>query len=293
MAVSEFDINCALMAGVTDQETRPNTSLCPPKHKIISKLILVVIVALLVALGTGYAAMQVGITSWKEEVLLHDGSKIIVERTITYGGYRKIEDEEPSIREHSIKFKLPGTKKTIVWKSEYADDIGRYDFSLVALDIVNGVPYIITKPVGCLAYNKWGRPDPPYICFKYDGQQWQQIPLQQLPGIIKKPNVVISIGNDEQTIKEAQLKSGFVSAEIISELNEDLTQKEFKTIVRTPLKGVGCQEMIHDGKGKWFGIDWFTSQPSYEACLKVCNINRISAEYCPCSRLFNNNKKGE
>jgi len=29
---------------------------------------------------------------------------------------------------------------------------------LIAFDIIKGVPYIATRPAGCIAYNKWQRP---------------------------------------------------------------------------------------------------------------------------------------
>jgi hypothetical protein len=107
--------------------------------------------------------------SWKEEVLLHDGSKIIVERWQKRGGGHEI-GQKPPIREQSITFTLPGTIKIINWKDEYSEDIGHSNFDLVALHILNATPYIITTPNLCLSYNKWGRPNPPYVIFKFDGK---------------------------------------------------------------------------------------------------------------------------
>lgn len=52
--------------------------------------------------------------SWKEEVLLHDGQKIMVERSQTYKG--RSEPGQPApIGEHIIRFALPGSGKTITW----------------------------------------------------------------------------------------------------------------------------------------------------------------------------------
>ena len=44
--------------------------------------------------------------------------------------------------------------------------------------------------------------------------------------------------------------------------------------------------MIPTGDG-WLGIDWFSDQPTYEKCLKVCEREKIDLKQCPCDRLFN------
>ncbi len=44
-----------------------------------------------------------GGVSWKEEVLLHDGSKIIVNRSQSYGGRHEI-GQTPPIKEQEISF---------------------------------------------------------------------------------------------------------------------------------------------------------------------------------------------
>ena len=186
---------------------------------------------------------------WKEEVLLHDGSKIIVERWQKHGG-RHEPGQRPGIAEHSITFTLPGTNKTIKWKDEYSEDVGGSSLEILALDIKNGTTYIVTKPVGMLAYNKWERPNPPYIIFKLDGKVWKRISLAELPVEFKNINLVIDTMNDEEEL----VKQGLVSAEMIKEFNSSLTQEEYKTIVRTPLKpgspGVSGEELIYY-KGGW------------------------------------------
>lgn len=107
-------------------------------------------------------------TNWKEEVLLHDGSKIIVKRSQSYGGRHEI-GQGGSISEQDITFTMPNTNKTITFKDEYSEDIGGGNFLLLALHILNSTPYIVAQPWLCLAENKWGRPSPPYVFFKYDG----------------------------------------------------------------------------------------------------------------------------
>ncbi|MBK7502911.1 MAG: hypothetical protein IPI14_09975 [Polaromonas sp.] len=62
-----------------------------------------------------YAGMfGFGGDSWKEEVMLHDGRKIIVERTVQRGGRREV-GQQPPIKEQRLTFTMPGTKQQVVW----------------------------------------------------------------------------------------------------------------------------------------------------------------------------------
>ena len=168
--------------------------------------------------------------SWKEEVLLHDGSTLIVNRSQSYGGRHEI-GQPPPIKEHTITFTLPGSHNIITWTSEYGEDIGRTNFNPLALHILNGTPYIVVEPNLILSYNKWGRPNPPYVLFKYDGKAWQRIAIEELPAEFKNINLVINT-----LAYGKQLDSqGLASAEIVKKLNSSLTQEEYKTILRTPI----------------------------------------------------------
>lgn len=182
--------------------------------------------------------------SWKEEVLLHDGKKVIVERSQSYGGRHEI-GQSPPIKEWTITFTPPNSNKSITWKEEFNKDIGSATLGLLALDIVKGVPYIVTNPWGCLSYNKWGRPNPPYVIFKYDGKAWQRIPLEEFPAEIKEANVINNTGHHGRALNA---HAGVVTANEINEINgryapDVLYQKVF---VRIPLKpgsiGVSCPD---------------------------------------------------
>lgn len=190
----------------------------------------------LMILGGSMSACAMGDkTSWKEEVLLHDGKKIIVERSQTYGGRHEI-GQKPPVKEQKLTFTLPGSNRSITWKSEYSEDVGRANLNLLALHVLNGTPYIVAEPNLCLAYNKWGRPNPPYIFFKYDGKDWKRIPLSEFPIEFKNINVVIDTKGDAEEIT----KLGMVSAATVMELNSSLLRYpnehvEYKTIMREPL----------------------------------------------------------
>jgi len=243
---------------------------------------------LVLALGVSMSAeagfLGFGGTSWKEEVLLHDGSKIIVERTVERGGRHEI-GQRPSFIEQSLSFVLPSTNKRITWEDHFSEDLGNSSFNPMLVEIFGNTAYVLSSPAGCLSYNKWGRPNPPYVVFKYEDEVWKRIPMQELPAEIKLPNLVISSPDD--VAKNA--KHGVVSAEMIKHENEGFGQPQYRSILREAIANAGgsrCDKMIPYGKGGWLGLDWFSDQPTYEACLKFCEEKGVSPQNCPCTTLF-------
>lgn len=190
--------------------------------------------------------------SWKEEALLHDGQKIIVKRSQSYGGRHEIGQSTP-VSEHTISFNLPGSGKAISWTSEYGEELGRTNFNLLALHILNGTPYLVVEPNLCLSYNKWERPNPPYVFFKYDGKEWKRIPLSEFPAEFKTINLIVNNGR-EKDIAWSASKLGHVSAEGVQQFNSSLTQPEYKTILREALPQAYINEMCLEMvpyKGSW------------------------------------------
>ena len=217
-------------------------------------------IALILTLGVSMNAdaglFGFGGTSWKEEALLHDGSKIIVKRSQSYGGRHEVGQSSP-VKEHTISFKLPDSGKTATFKSEYSQDVGRANFNLLALHVLNGTPYIVASPNLCLSYNKWGRPNPPYVFFKYDSKAWQRIQDNEFPAEFKSINLIVNNGREEH-IERAANKLGYVPAEGVRQINSSLTQPEYKTILREALSkeriNEMCAPMVHYKCG-WFGTN--------------------------------------
>lgn len=216
------------------------------------------IIGLAATFGVGLSAeaglFGLGGDTWKEEVLLHDGRKLLVTRSQTYGGRHEIGQPSP-IKEHTVTFGLPGSDKTVTWTSEYGEELGRTNFHLLAVHVLNGTPYLVTEPNLCPSYNKWGRPNPPYVFFKYDGAAWQRIRLEEVPTEFTTMNVAISL--DTGHVKEMVTRD-LVPVETIRKWNDQLIQPEYKTILREPVKpgsvgsAANCPEMVFY-KGAWVG----------------------------------------
>lgn len=202
-------------------------------------------------------------TSWKEEVLLHDGKRLIVERSMSYDpkGNREIGQSAPK-SEETLQFTLPGNSQNISWKSDFGQEL-QDNLDLLALEIADGKPYIVTIPSRCHAYNKWGRPNPPYVFFKHDGQVWQRIPIAELPKEVTRANVVIDgYGGKEGRLRgmgiDVKQTKPYVTAEVIDQFNRegrnDPSGLIMRVFIRAPLKDAGtdCQEMVYY-KGAWVG----------------------------------------
>ncbi|MDZ7919475.1 hypothetical protein [Rhodoferax sp.] len=232
----------------------------------------------------GAAGAATGSDAWQEEVLLHDGRTMLVDRSQTYGGGHEI-GQRPPERDMTISFSLPGSAKRITWFSEYGQDLGRSNFRLAALHVLNDTPYVVALPNLCQSYNKWGRPNPPYVIFKYQGDAWTRIALAELPVEFKSTNLVVE--NFNNAAEFARL--GRLSAEKVKQLNGQLRQPEYREILRTPITGSGdeCPVMVSRGKiGGSVALDWFTAQPNLEACLKFCEYKKVSPATCPCHTIF-------
>lgn len=249
------------------------------RHRLLR---LVKTICLVLTLGVSVSAYALGGANWKEEVLLHDGSKIIVERSVERGGRHEI-GQKPPYKEQRLVFTMPGTNQQVTWEDKFSEDLGSANFLPMLLDIRNDVAYLVASPMGCLSYNKWGRPNPPYVIFGYQGKEWMRIPLQELPAEIKTPNLIFSSPDI------AVEKSGkrFISAEMIKQFIDGYKQPEYKTILREayPDAAGGCSEMIRTNDG-WEGLGFFKLQRSYEACSKYCDRKGVNQQNCPCEILF-------
>lgn len=226
--------------------------------------------------GTGHTM------GWKEEVKLHDGQIVVVERFYNLGGYPAIESHNRSPLDETLTFTLPGSGKAIVWKTEFNNSPEPNSLGPLLLDVVDGIPYLATGPAGCIAYNKWGRPNPPYVLFKYVDETWQRIPLEAFPPVLVHSNLM-------SWPDSRLLKSYYSLEQVKGQMQGRNIAPEARSILRGALPNVwkSCPAMISYGKsGGWIGLDWFSDQPSLDACLSFCNQKQISPETCPCNSIF-------
>lgn len=224
-----------------------------------------------------------GGTTWQEEVLLHDGNKLVVERSVTRGGPHEI-GQQGSYTKETLTFRHPATTKMITWEDNATPDLRASGFLPMALDVYPDGVYLVLSPMGCLSYNKWGRPNPPYVVFRFVDKTWNRVDLSELPAETKAPNMISSSPDTEVE----RIGKRFIDSETIKRITNEYRQPENKTILRTAMEAPAGRwgEMVHDGKGGWIGIGWFKKQPNREACFQYCKREGVPEENCPCKRLF-------
>ncbi|MFZ3013829.1 MAG: hypothetical protein WA045_08985 [Nitrospira sp.] len=254
---------------------------------------IVAIACLLMVWGMSMSACAVTSTfTWKEEVLLHDGKRIVVERSDTYDSSMNHElGQGPPLAEHTTTFMIPGVHHQVTWKSNNRPLPDPDNLNLLALDFLNGVPYVATTPSRSFAYIKWNQPNPPYVFFKYTGE-WKRVSLEEFPEQFKINVIVHSLqhGPYKKKVRTENHAYGFVRAQTVAELNrEPGSSKEYYSILRAPFDygpsrgNSGKKIRTKDG---WMGMDWFEGQPSLEACTTLCEKKHVSSQDCPCRALF-------
>lgn len=250
-------------------------------HREIVKLIAKLGV-LLVIITNLSACVGLAGTSWREEVLQHDGSKLVVSRSVSRGGQHEI-GQRPPIKTQGLDFTIPKTDEKVSWEDNFTEDVGGANFLPMQLEILHDTAYLVAYPMGCMSYNKWGRPNPPYVVFRYQAKAWKRISLSELPTELISPNMIFSDPDGQVE----RLEKGFITAEIVRRIIGGYRQPEYQTILREPIQSAGedCPEMIRVKDG-WEGTGFFSGQPSNEACLKYCMQKEVSIQNCPCNRFF-------
>ena len=207
-------------------------------------------IGLVLAFGASMSA-EAGVfgssKSWKEEVLLHDGKTMVVERHFNLG-MPSLESRERKELDETITFIPPGSHKAISWKTEFRDDLAEPNsLGPLLLDMVAGIPYLATSPAGCISYNKWHRPNPPYILFKYENGEWKRIPVEEFPAELVNANLM-------STPDARTLKSYYTTAQVKEQMQDRNIAAEATTISRKPISTMWatCPELVHY-KGAWVG----------------------------------------
>ena len=262
----------------------------PPSSKLASARRWVMAVALLASLFVGLfagtaAASGPGGDSWQEEVLLHDGRKITAERYVRRGGRAEI-GQSGAYVEQRLSFTEPAGGKTFNWSDSYSPELGMANFLVLALHVVDSVPYVVATPMGCHSYNKWGRPNPPYVIFQARGDGWQRISLSELPAEARTANLLHSAPDD--WVREHGTRR-VTAAQIQAE--NATNQPPYRAILREAVSSnaLSCRVEFTNGKGTWLSSDWFSSKKDLQSCVNFCRREDFSETTCPCGQFF----KGE
>lgn len=173
--------------------------------------------------------------TWKEEVVMFDGSKVVVERQQTLGNpldreLSEVSLSRPPVTGNLLRVPLAGGGWSPQWDGSGLNPL--------ALGRVGGDYYLAAMPKLCDNYDKWGRPVPPYVFFRFDGKAWQRIDVEAFPKEITKLNLSIA-GTDDH---RAAVASGYVAAERLPMLNYRLPDY-VNNIYRSGTKGV--EDCLH------------------------------------------------
>lgn len=148
---------------------------------------------------TGHLNFSSRTEHWSEDVVLHDGRLIKVERAVDWTTRIVLTDPFfgfPTIPHLSdswpdkfrLKFKHPVTQETIKWQ-------GEQHYNPVLLDIVDGVPYLVVYGQGSKKTESiYGCPELPYIYLKYESGsfgKWQPDSVEKAPDILRNANLTL------------------------------------------------------------------------------------------------------
>lgn len=175
--------------------------------RIIRKIwIPIVLLLLLVVAALAYTSSSGdNYTHWYEEAMQDDGGIVLVKKLeraqgggwfagepgVNTYGYRSpiVEFEDPRTGE-TIRWDPVGSLfekvQTIKWKER------AYQLLPYALHFHENVPYMFATFYPSAAYRDWGCPIPPYIIWRWEGDHWQRIYMEDLPVQFKRRNLLPS-----------------------------------------------------------------------------------------------------
>jgi len=128
---------------------------------------------------------------WREEAKLADGGTALVNRYLVYGNVLDQEFSESSqgrpVKGSGLRVELPSGGWSSWW-----EELG---LNPLAVGRREGTIYLATKPRLCGDYDKWGRPVPPYVFFRYENHEWKRILLEEFPEDVWDRNIA-AVGRD-------------------------------------------------------------------------------------------------
>lgn len=191
---------------------------------------------------------------WKQEVPLHDGRVIVLERISKQTG--TLFPENVGLEyEQTLTFVHPDTQERIRWTLPKG-------LQPAALEFERGVPYYLLKVYTVADYNAWECPNPPWLLYRHDQGSWQRVPFEQLPEKVVKRNVV-----EMQKVVKKYLDDGYLSRQEQEEFwNRDHHRRLLHPISREKVNplGKGCHEgiLIRQGRAAELNIGYENKETS-------------------------------
>lgn len=201
----------------TRQGLQPETATSPsPKRRSGWLVLLAVLVAIVVF---GVQMCTPATYRWKEEVRLHDGRLIVVERSRVMSGPRE-PFRSATVGQWTLAFEhpdKPGKKITLEVHGGAAP---------MLLGLADGVPYVAINPRRGDAQYFYNCPDPPYIFFRYD-KEWKRIELAEFP----KELVNRNLPSTYKEYRELSERGGMITKDQITKIiNRDKDQVDQKIV---------------------------------------------------------------
>lgn len=202
-----------------------------------------------VLLSAGFAINACGESGrtldWKQEVQLHDGRVIVVERISKQTG--NIFPENVVMEsEQTLSFTHPDTQEKIRWTLPQG-------LLPAALDFDQKTPYFILRAYTVSDYNKWECPNPPWLVYRYERNAWSRVQFEELPLSITHRNLLpmFKVG----PLKES---GGMVTVRQLEEYWKSYPKpEEARAISREKVNpiGKGCDEDVLVRLGRQSEID--------------------------------------
>jgi hypothetical protein len=177
------------------------------------------------------------IVHWQQEVRLHDGRMLVVERASLSG-------EGPGAVPHvpkggdsnndestELAFVHPDTAETIRW-------ILPKGTVPHMLDVDGPAVFLVLAPSSIADYNQWQCPNPPWVVYRHLSGIWMRVPIGDLPERFETPNLLAWPG------EEIQASPRVSWSDMVTHLKT--MPPEYRRISRQPINPLdkGCQTYL-------------------------------------------------
>lgn len=197
---------------------QPGTVASVPAKRRSGWLVLLAILAVIVVFGVQMCTPAT--YRWKEEVRLHDGRLIVVERTRVMSGSRE-PFRSATVGKWTLAFENPDKPgKKIAFEAHGGA-------APMLLGFIGSVPYVVINPRRGDAQYFYKCPHPPYIFFRYDGE-WKRIELRDFP----RELVARNLPNDTPEYEARSRKWGVITSLEMQKLLEIVKRENSVGITR-------------------------------------------------------------